>query len=171
MLPCLSRAEIYKWVDKEGITHFSDREQLGAEKVSLPPVQTYSAPKKETVVKTEVSNTVANKDEQPSVSVNYQLSITAPYDKDTFRSELGEVTVEVDLSPELQDGHKIRILVDNMAKAEEASLKFILQGIERGEHTLQAQLISSSGQTVASSGKITFYMQRPRVIKPRAKPV
>ena len=40
-----SQAAIYKWVNKQGNTHFSDSpEQPNAKKIKLLPVQTYTAP-------------------------------------------------------------------------------------------------------------------------------
>ena len=53
ILPLASYADIYKWVDKDGNTHFSDKGQLGAEKLVLPPIQLYSALKDEENTKTQ----------------------------------------------------------------------------------------------------------------------
>ena len=51
LLPCmlavsssLAVATTYRWVDSAGVVHYSDRPQPGAEKVNLPPAQTYTTP-------------------------------------------------------------------------------------------------------------------------------
>src|ERR1700760_263371 len=40
-----SAATVYKWVDENGVTHFSDQPHENAQKVELKAPQTYSAPK------------------------------------------------------------------------------------------------------------------------------
>lgn len=39
-----AQAEVYKWVDKNGVTHYADRPVPGATEVKLPSAQTYPAP-------------------------------------------------------------------------------------------------------------------------------
>ncbi len=36
--------QIYKWVDDQGVIHFSDHPHQGSQTVTLPEVQSYSAP-------------------------------------------------------------------------------------------------------------------------------
>jgi|GEM_PF-1714530 len=50
-MPAFTQAEIYRWVDSDGVTHFSDRppegktsENLETREVSLPPVNAVSNP-------------------------------------------------------------------------------------------------------------------------------
>src|ERR1700749_4711702 len=38
-------ATVYKWVDENGVTHYSDQPHENAQKVELKAPQTYSAPK------------------------------------------------------------------------------------------------------------------------------
>jgi len=38
-------ATVYRWVDENGVVHFSDQPHENAEKVQLKAPQTYSAPK------------------------------------------------------------------------------------------------------------------------------
>ena len=37
-------AEVFRWVDEDGVVHFSDRPHEGAETVELPKAQTFPAP-------------------------------------------------------------------------------------------------------------------------------
>lgn len=160
ILPLLSYADIYKWVDKEGNTHFSDKGPLGAEKLILAPIQIYSAPKEEEISKPQAS--------QPSQKINdYQLKINYPADKSTFRDEEGELEVMVGMASDLESEQKIRLLLDDKSIAEVHALRIQIIGIDRGEHKLQAQLLDVNGQTIAASDLITFYMQRPRVPNPK----
>ncbi|MDF2866847.1 MAG: hypothetical protein K0S11_317 [Gammaproteobacteria bacterium] len=164
ILPLASYADIYKWVDKDGNTHFSDKGQLGAEKLVLPPIQLYSALKDEENTKTQAG--------KPSQKVtDYQLKIISPTDQATFRNEQGELEITVSISSDLDSEQKIRLLLDNKPMVEVNALTMQVIGIARGEHKLQAQLIDLNGQVLASSDLITIYMQRPKVPNPKIIPV
>lgn len=160
ILPLLSYADIYKWVDKDGNTHFSDKGPLGAEKLTLAPIQLYSAPK-------EAEGSGSQVDPPQQKMTDYQLKISYPADKSTFRDEEGELEVMVGMASDLEPEQKIRLLLDNKSIAEVHALRIQIIGIDRGEHQLQAQLIEQNGHTLASSDLITFYMQRPKVPNPK----
>src|SRR5262245_55426506 len=44
-------ATTYKWVDKDGVTHYSDRPAPGAEKIEVQEAQTFQAPRPATTAR------------------------------------------------------------------------------------------------------------------------
>ena len=42
--PAIAGTKLYKWVDANGVTHWSDTPVDGAKKVDVPAPQSYSAP-------------------------------------------------------------------------------------------------------------------------------
>ena len=44
LLAGVALAQAYRWVDKDGVVHYSDRPEPGAEEVQLPEYRPSSAP-------------------------------------------------------------------------------------------------------------------------------
>ena len=95
-----------------------------------------------------------------------QVQILAPAQHDTIHDNAGNVQVELQIEPaELQGGKLIRILIDGKPAAPDAiATSFMLQGVERGEHWLQALLIDQQGQTSSVSDTVYFTMWQASAI-------
>jgi hypothetical protein len=65
--------------------------------------------------------------------------------------------------------HRVRVLLDGKPYgSDHRTLQFTLQGVERGEHLLQIQLLDGKDTLHAVSPAITFYLwQASRLIPPR----
>ena len=151
-------AQIYKWTDSSGDTHFSDKPHPGAEEIELPKVQTYSTPK----VPSEGNQTDPLADTEIN---NYsKISIAQPEDQTTIRNTQGYVSIIVELKPKLKAGDRVQVIIDGSAVGEpQASTVFALQDLLRGSHTIAAQVIDSNGKVIATSDSITIFMMPPRV--------
>ena len=99
-------AQIYKWTDSSGDTHFSDKPHPGAEEIELPKVQTYSTPK----VPSEGNQTDPLADTEIN---NYsKISIAQPEDQTTIRNTQGYVSIIVELKPKLKAGDRVQVIID-----------------------------------------------------------
>ena len=77
--------------------------------------------------------------------------------QETVHNNSGNVTVEV--MALLDPGHTVRLLIDgDRAAPDSHDLTFRLQGVERGEHTLQALVLDRRGDVVKRSKAVTFFM-------------
>lgn len=153
-------AEIYKWTDNAGNVHFSDKPHPGADKVDLPPVQTFSPPPALPSPDTGVKPEPAIEDQKP----DYHISITNPANEATIRDNQGRVGVALEIQPRLNPGDKVQILFNGTPIGEpQTTTVFQLSDINRGAHTIAAQIVSPDGKTVSQSDPITIYMHRPRV--------
>jgi hypothetical protein len=99
---------------------------------------------------------------QPS----YQLSIVEPADQSTVFSDTGEMTVQLAVAPNPAPGESIELLVDGAPAGASASTEFALSGMTRGEHTLQARIIDSTGNVAATSATTLFYVWAASVLFP-----
>ncbi len=155
-------AQIYRWVDSSGQVHFSDQPRKGAEKVDLPPVQTYSPPE------TKDNNNEAKKEdsdkEDESTSASYSIKIVQPVAESTLRNNQGLVPVVVELDPQLRETDEIQLVYDGkpMGKPQNTPT-FTLTNVYRGSHTVAVQVLSEDGTVINESEPVTFFMHRPRI--------
>lgn len=146
------QADVYKYTNKQGKTAYSDTPVAGAEKVVLPTVMTYEAaaiPAKKIVAVEQRKELV-----EENIPYSY-LNVISPIEQGTVRSNEGIVNVMYDLQPALQKGDSIELLVDGFTRQ-----GFNIQGIERGAHVVQVQVIDENGDVKISSSSVTFYLQR-----------
>lgn len=160
-------AQIYKWTDSAGNVHFSDEPRPGAEKVELPEVQTFSAPPLPPTPQPSQSFAGNNAE-----AIDYTVNILSPDDQATIRNNDGFVSVMIEVNPKLAANDKLQIVFDGTPLGSpKATTVFALRDINRGSHTIAAQLIDTSGKIVTTSEEVTIYMHRPRVgMVPQTRP-
>jgi len=146
------QADVYKYINKQGKTAYSDRPVAGAEKVIVPPVMTYEAPVI-TVAPTEIIEQNKSPFEQ---HIPYQfLEITAPRAEGTVRSNEGILNVSYELQPALQKGDSVNLLLDGIKRQ-----GLNVQGVEKGAHVVSVEVVNENGDIQIRSLDVTFYLQR-----------
>ena len=88
------------------------------------------------------------------------VAIVSPQPETTLHSNNGNVDVKVEVSPQLNtaSGDQVAILLDDKVVASGSKLHVRLKGVERGTHTLAAQVTAADGTVLISSAPVTFYM-------------
>ncbi len=159
MLFCFSaNAEIYKWVDKNGNVHFSDSETDGAQPVELPKGNIYTPP--------ETSEVPERVEEKKQISGYTNMAIVQPELNATIRSNIGDVSVSIDLAPGLRPGDSITLYMDGKELLKnKTETTFDLSGINRGSHTLRAAVIGADGAELISSKSTIFHLHKVSVRK------
>lgn len=97
----------------------------------------------------------------PARADDYQsVAIVSPQPETTIHSNNGNVSVQVAVAPQLNaaGGDRVTLLLDGQAAASGAKLHFKLKGVDRGTHTLAAQVTAADGTVLISSEPVTFYM-------------
>ncbi len=86
--------------------------------------------------------------------------ITAPVPETTIHDNNGNLDIDVSISPPLNEkkGDYVVILFDDKIVASGIYPHFSLTGIERGAHTLVAEVHAADGRVLATSPPVTFYM-------------
>ena len=152
-------AQAYRWVDEDGITHYSDRPREGAEQIQLPqdssPVRRFAP---------EPTPTAPPSDEtveaQPAAPFSYDsIEISAPAPEETLWNIGGVLNVSLNIQPALQPGHRVRVYFDGEASLVSGS-SFQLQEVYRGVHNIQAEVIDENGQLMGRSQPNRFYVQQ-----------
>ncbi|GAB3108213.1 DUF4124 domain-containing protein [Aestuariicella hydrocarbonica] len=154
-------AEIYKSVDEHGNVIYTDNPK-GNNKVNtveLPPVNTQPA-----------TPVYQRPTQQPSQSTEYQVTIHAPQDGAQIPTGQRDIPVSLNVSPQLKQGAYIQILLNGQVFGSDFhATQFTLQGVYRGEHHLQAVVISASGEELARSDSVTIYVHRASVARPQPR--
>lgn len=154
-------SRIYKSVDAEGNVVFTDippKEGESGEAVSVETPNTFQPAEPENREQWIVEPT--EEDSEPE-SFNYSsLNITTPANDEAIRENAGNVNVVIDVTPELRTGHQLRVLMDG--KPEQAGTKsvYMLPNVDRGTHTLTAEVIDDTGKVLITSNPVTFTLQR-----------
>lgn len=155
-----SFADIYKWVDSNGNTHFSDTPHQGAEKLNIPDAQSYSPPAAQHIDDKSLTGKSGEQKEHHYSNV----AVVQPDNGATIRNNQGYVEVTAQVEPKLMEGDQIQLIFDGSPLGEpQPILHFQLSNIYRGSHTIAVQVIDVEGNALASSDPITIYMFRPRV--------
>lgn len=156
-------AAIYKTVDEDGNVVFTDvppKDQSKA--IEIDARNTYQ-PTPLPAASTPAATATDGAETEEELAVNYEsLRITSPADDEAVRENAGNVTISVSANPSLdvQQGHRVQILVDGSPLANAAATSVSLTNIDRGTHLLVAQILDADGQVLISSSPVTFHMLR-----------
>ena len=151
--------EAYRWVDEDGVVHYSDRPREGAEEFVLPApnvADTRRVPKPATGSQ--------EKDESASkAETGYQsIEIVSPNAEETLWNIEGVLSVSVALQPALQPGHQVRAYFDGEMQAVSGT-SFQLQEVWRGVHNVQVEVVDATGKVMIRSQPTRFYVQQNTV--------
>ena len=162
LLPIFSYAQVYTWINEQGVRVYGDEPPAHANKANLPALQEVKMPK--------VVQTTESEEEIPVGGFQgYKiLEIISPKEDHMITAEsAGNTAIQLHIQPELQPKHEISILLDGRIAATKAQLYFELTNLNRGSHLLQAQ-IKHNGKLLISSPKRRIHIQRPSILnRPR----
>jgi hypothetical protein len=160
-------AVIYKWVDSDGVTHYSDQAVPGAEKIftasspssgpaagprSANPAGLPAAPKKAT-------------------GLNFsQFTITSPARDQTFFGD-EMVGVNLLLAPDLTANQTVTWHLNGKQLTDQApdATHFVLQNLERGAYALAATVTDQKTGESQSTDSISFFVHQPSALGPQHK--
>ena len=146
-------------MDEDGVVHYSDQPQPGAERIDLPGANTFSGPRARSS-STDSGDAEERQQEEPA---GYQsLSISSPGAEETLWNIEGVLNVTLELSPALQPGHQVRVYFDGSPQIVNGT-SFQIQEVWRGVHNLQAEVLDETGQLMIRSQPNRFYVQQNTV--------
>jgi hypothetical protein len=157
-------AQAYRWVDDDGIVHYSDRPQEGAERIILPSdkqVTRRPAPKR---VAAAAPQTTGNQQaaDQPGAFKYESLAVASPAAEETLWNIAGILNVTLDLQPALQGGHQVRVYFDGERQMVSGT-SFQIEEVWRGAHNIQAEVVDATGKLMIRSQPNRFYVQQSTV--------
>jgi hypothetical protein len=152
---------VYRWVDEQGVTHYSDQPHPGAEQLRVEGAQTVPAGTLAGPTRSDRQPAGA-----PSPRQGPSCAIVSPADDETLMNAW-TVNGHVQVSAPVP-GQRITLLLDGkqLPNAADPNGSFTIPEIDRGEHQLAALIQDSSGETVCQTPTITFHVRQPSVQAP-----
>jgi len=154
----VASAAVYKRVNPDGSVEFTDAPRSNKEKpIPLSPTNTFKA--------TPAPVPQAFENETKAAPLKYRnISITNPVDDEAVRNNAGTITVSVTLTPPLQKGHKLVILMDGNPVGEASSGSLSLDNVDRGTHTISAEVRNKKNKTLISAKPVTTHLLRRSIL-------
>jgi hypothetical protein len=153
---------LYRWVDKDGVTHYSDRPAPGAAQVRIASAQTYRG--------TPVAAArPRGPSAQPALPKAYtRVEVTRPAADEAIANTGGRVDARAAVEPVLAAGHQLWFVLDGTRQTEPSPDLATTLEVERGSHTLEVLITDATGREVVSSTPVSFtYRQTSIAVPPR----
>ena len=157
--------EIYRWVDKNGVVHYSDQpDSPNAELINVIEPNAYEAQGSTPGAERGSRGSGEPEDETASYA---SLSIVSPMPDQVFFGADAVVSVVADLQGTLQPDHSVVFFLNgNRNPADGLSADF--SGLARGTYTLRASILDGDGRPVITSQQTTFHVRQPSVNSPQS---
>lgn len=152
--------EAYRWIDEDGVVHYSDRPRPGAERIILPEPNTSRslAP-----AGADAAGQADGEDDEVDGPFRYEsLAVSSPASEQTLWNIEGVLSVSLAVNPALRPGHQVRVYFDGTPRLVSGT-SFQLEEVWRGTHNLQAEILDETGKLMIRSNPIRFYVQQSTV--------
>jgi Domain of unknown function (DUF4124) len=159
--PLALATTVYKWVDEDGVVHYSDQPHPNAQKVQLKSAQTYQQGGGGPAVPVPPPP-------PPAAPHTYKGCIIAQPPNSSDFANVDSLSVVVQTDPALHAGDQIYVLLDGQALNGGAptGAQFTISPVERGEHTLQAVVKGIDGTVVCQTASVTYNVHQPSLLNP-----
>lgn len=153
---------VYKWIDEDGVVHYSDQPHPNAQKLQVEGVQTYKPTDSGSSPLGGIPPAVV-----PSETGYRACTIQQPAQDQTVDNS-DRVLISVSTDPNTHRGDQIFVTLDGAPVNNGAATgnSFSLSSVERGAHTLAAQVRDNTGQVVCQTPSVTFYVHEPSLANP-----
>ena len=156
-------AVIYRWVDADGVVHYSDQPSPGAEKIvtATSSAASAGAPRTGTGTSPQMPQPAEQK------GLNYsEFSISSPVPDQTFFGS-DVVAVHLKLSPSLRPNQAIAWhLNGTQLDFPPDSVSFALPRLDRGTYALTATITDQQTGESQNSNSVTFFVRQPSTLSP-----
>ena len=152
--------EAYRWVDEDGVVHYSDRPREGAEAIVLPTPNVATTRRVPRAAAPQGEDDEAA--EEPQAAGYTNIEIVSPGAEETLWNIEGVLSVSVALQPALQPGHLVRAYFDGEMRPVSGT-SFQLQEVWRGVHNIQVEVVDATGKVMIRSQPSRFYVQQNTV--------
>ena len=155
-------AQAYKWTDENGVVHFSDRPEPGAEEIVLPEANVSRRQRPRPNLRAAADAQEPEPDEGPFAYQSFEVANPGP--EETLWNIEGTLNVSLDLQPGLQPGHQIRVYFDGEPRLVSGT-SFQIEEVWRGVHNIQAEVLDETGQLMIRSRTNRFYVQQNSILQ------
>jgi hypothetical protein len=155
---------VYKWVDENGVVHYSDQPHPEAKKVDVPAAQTYKGAA--SVPAMPAGPPAPPASAQPA-SAYQGCAISQPTNDQTF-TNVDSLSIVVRTDPGLRAGDQVFLTLDGqpLNGGKPTGSQFTLSPVDRGTHSVQAVVRNSEGGVLCQSQGVTFNVHQPSIQNP-----
>lgn len=160
-----AQAEVYKTVDENGNVIFTDQpptpdsEPIKMRELSVVPAR----PVEQKPVRAKVSdgNADGQIEDLATLRRGYRdFRITQPMPEQSFTGTANTATLAWDTKFELQKGMQVLFSINGQSMEPTTAQIVTTDPLDRGEHTVSAQLVDARGRTVATAAPVTFFVRQ-----------
>lgn len=157
-------ATVYKWVDENGVVHYSDQPHENAQKVTIAAPQTYSAPH---AASAAPSNKPQARKASETSNIYNSCSVIQPAADQTFQNTTS-VGIAAVADPAPHDGDQLVLMLDGskVQNFPTAGGAYNIDPIDRGQHSVQVQVQDQNGKTLCQSATVSFTVLQTSVLNP-----
>jgi hypothetical protein len=154
---------LYKWVDADGVTHYSDHPVTGAEEVHVSGAQTYQSR----------GNSAPAKPKAPKqVPFTYRrIEVIRPQAGETIFNPGGQIEAAAGVDPGLYPGHQMWFVLDGNRLSDPAPDFTASLPVHRGTHTVAVVVTDEQGREVISSAPLQFFIRETSIATPPQGPL
>lgn len=151
-IQAVNATEIYKSIDENGNVVFSDQPPT-------PESKPITLPEPNIITSVPVAPSAPRNINSQS-NTDIQLQILSPNDDETFWGTALTFDAIFAVLPEMSDSMSIVIYIDDQRKTVTNSTTTTLSDIDRGTHTIRAELLDRRENVLAETSSRTFYMKQ-----------
>ncbi len=170
----LAQGKIYKTTDSNGNIVYTDKPPVnGGNPMVLPELSIVKPRENQQEVRSLNLNTNSRPGgaaDQSSLPPAAQLrqtysaaEITSPTQEESIWGTGNSLSVNVDLKAPLLPGLLVQVTFDGRKLPPRPSTSVTLDEVDRGEHTVLAEVVDNSGQVVGRTQPVTFFMRQNSV--------
>jgi hypothetical protein len=165
--PVLADQTVWKWVDAQGVTHYSDRPVPGAERVELRVGTTGTVASPPSA---SSSSSAPKRDKAGPAYRNFE--IWKPSNDEVFFNVAGKVDVNVRVEPSLQSDHTLSLYLDGrlVEGFPPNTQQFSLSDVFRGSHGVVAVITDARGERLAETPSVIFHVRQTSTLNPQGGP-
>ncbi len=156
---------VYQTIDQHGNAVFSDQATAKAKIIELKLLQTVNNPLS---ILPQSDPSSSTKDQ--SHKLRYQtLAITNPINDLTIHSNEGQVAINIQIEPALNETDTIVLLLDGQQIKSTRQTTLFLTDIDRGAHTIAIAVQDAQNEIIQRSDEQTFYLRKVSILSPNSK--
>lgn len=153
---------IYKSVDEDGNVIYTDEPPSpDAKPMDLPPI-TVADPYE---VPPVIELPEGEREGVPDV-LYPDLGFISPVSEEHFWGTGGTFTAQLGSAQSLAGDHQVKFFLDGQEAGTSSSYFMQFADVDRGEHSVRAEIIDAKGQVLARAGPVTFYMRQHSALHP-----
>jgi len=161
-------ADVWKWVDEKGITHYSDQPVAGATKIEVRTGNVIG-----TAPGGSFSSGSSSSSAAPAADPDYRnFEIWRPEPDQSIINTGGQVNVEIRVEPSVLPLHQLALYLDGklVTGFPRNTLSYGLTDVTRGAHSVSAVIMDQYSKTILESPTVVFHVRQESVASPPVGP-